>query len=139
MCIGIVIQVNGSGSLLKYAFVYDWRLSYRKKTGHVSKRLQNIKNIIAVVEMADNGGYAGVMLDLIFMDEDILDGEFDEEITRDIKEVRKVHFFIIYIEKNLSYNDGLSQPQHTSFMHNNETTNMHILYLPTTTTYAQPI
>ena len=85
--------------------------------------------------MVDNAGYAGVTLDLIFMDEDILDGEFDEEITWDIKEVRKVHFFIIYIEKNINYNDGLSQP---SFMHNNETTNMHILYLPTTTHMHNP-
>ena len=50
----------------------------------------------------DSDGYVnGVTLDLIFkfMDEDILDGEFDDETTQDIKEVRNVKFCVFYIEK----------------------------------------
>ena len=52
------------------------------------------------MEMADNTGYAGVTLDLIFLDEDILDGEFDEEITRDIRGEKCTFFYYLYREKH---------------------------------------
>ena len=49
--------------------------------------------------MADSLGYVGgETLDLIFkfMDEDLLDVEFDVEVTQDIKEVRKYTFYCMY-------------------------------------------
>ena len=55
--------------------------------------------------MVDSAGYVSVVtLDLIyeFMDEDILDAEFDAEITQDIKEVRKYKFCIFYISRKTS-------------------------------------
>ena len=50
--------------------------------------------------MADSLGYVGgETLDLIFkfMDEDLLDGEFDGEVTQDIKEVRKYTFYCLFM------------------------------------------